>query len=405
MKVPLLPVGQLASQIRGVTYAKQDSSATPREGTIAVLRAGNIEDTGIVLRDLVYVPSSCVTADQFLCRHDVLVATSSGSLDVVGKAAQATRDLGVAFGAFCKVLRPNARVEPRYFGYYFQTPEYRRTVSRLAAGANINNLRNEHLDDLPVPVPSRDDQVRIADTLDKADAIRRRRTDAVRMTVDLLQATFVHMFGDPVTNPMAWPVGTLGDLVADFSYGTSEKCREDAQEGAVPVLRIPNIVGGEVNWDNLKHLPRIADPGLTLTHGDLLFVRTNGNPEHIGRCAVYDSERVALYASYLIRARLKAPRSAASYVQAALSMPSYRHVLTRAARTTAGNYNINVEGLRSLRLPVPPPDHMLRFKAISDQIKRIRSPLKDAAYAADQLFGSLVQRAFSCQLSSSEAVC
>jgi len=116
------------------------------------LRAGNITDDGLVFEDLVYVPAQRISAKQKVCHHDVVIAASSGSIDIVGKAAPALVDFDGGFGAFCKVLRPKSNVHPVYFAHFFKTKDYRQQVSALAAGANINNLRNEHLDDLKFPL-------------------------------------------------------------------------------------------------------------------------------------------------------------------------------------------------------------------------------------------------------------
>jgi type I restriction enzyme S subunit len=134
-------VGDIADQVRGVTYSKSEGSSEPRDGYVPIVRAGNLSEGRLTLNDLVYVPAQRVSDKQKLRRHDVVVATSSGSLDVVGKAVAATDDLEVGFGAFCKVLRPSGVVHPRYFAHFFQTPAYRSRMSRAAAGANINNLR------------------------------------------------------------------------------------------------------------------------------------------------------------------------------------------------------------------------------------------------------------------------
>ena len=179
MSVPLVRIGDLAEQVRGVTYSKADASKTPKPGFLPVLRAGNITDSGLIFDDLVYVPERRISAKQRVRANDLVVAASSGSLDVVGKAAPAKHDFSGGFGAFCKVLRPNAKVHATYFAQFFKTQDYRRRVSALAAGANINNLRNEHLDEMLVPLPPLAAQRRIADILDKADALRAQRRAAL----------------------------------------------------------------------------------------------------------------------------------------------------------------------------------------------------------------------------------
>ncbi len=208
----VVQVGEIASQIRGVTYAKSDIADGPKDGFTAVLRANNITEEGLYFSDLVHVRSKCVATKQMLRMGDILIAASSGSLSVVGKAAQAEADHEMGFGAFCKVVRPGPRVDPRYLGHFFRTGDYRRKISSLAAGANINNLKSEHIDELKIPLPPLPEQRRIAGILDQADALRRLRRVSLARLSDLSQAIFYEMFGDPITNPKSLPTVKLSEL-------------------------------------------------------------------------------------------------------------------------------------------------------------------------------------------------
>ena len=109
----------LTELIRGVTYRKGDASDTPFENAIPVLRANNITQAGIQLENLVYVPANLVSEQQKVKQNDIIVATSSGSISVVGKAARATADLNLGFGAFCGLIRPLQGVDSRFIGQYF----------------------------------------------------------------------------------------------------------------------------------------------------------------------------------------------------------------------------------------------------------------------------------------------
>ena len=212
MSIPIVTIGSISEQIRGVSYSKTDASDIRLEGYLPILRAGNITESGLTFDDSVFVPSGKISNTQKIKKNDILIAASSGSLSVVGKAARALDDFNGGFGAFCKVLRPNAKVDPAYFANYFFTSEYRRKISSVAAGANINNLRNSDIDDLEIPLPPLAEQKRLAAILDKADAIRRKRQQAIELADEFLRSVFLDMFGDPVTNPKGWEICSVGDV-------------------------------------------------------------------------------------------------------------------------------------------------------------------------------------------------
>lgn len=170
----------LAIMIRGVTYSKGDAQEKEAEGFTGVLRANNISEKGLVLDDLVYVPNHLVSNQQLVRAGDVVIATSSGSINVVGKAKQASSNLNVGFGAFCAVLRPLHEIEPRYFGFFFGTDAYRTTISALARGVNINNLKKSHFEQINIPIAPLAEQKRIADKLDTLLA----RVDQCRARLD-----------------------------------------------------------------------------------------------------------------------------------------------------------------------------------------------------------------------------
>jgi type I restriction enzyme S subunit len=396
-------VGDLAEQVRGVTYSKDDASDEPRPGYVPVLRAGNIQESRVLFDDLVYVPRERVSREQLLRKHDILIATSSGSLDVVGKAAQVTADVEAGFGAFCKVLRPSNCVHPRYFAHWFSTPAYRRRVSSLAAGANINNLRNEHLDDLEIPVPSFDEQRRVADMLDKADAIRSKRRHAIALTDDLLRSTFLDMFGDPVANPHRWPVSSVSELCEGKQYGTAEKANDEHR--GTPVLRMNNLTyTGDIDLKDLKWVELSASElgKLDLRDGDVLFNRVNSR-ELVGKTSVWQHGDGYTFAGYLIRLRMRRSVATGAYVAAAMNMSSIKRVLFAMAKPSINMANISGTDLDRLLIPVPPIKQQREYDALMRRIMDLRR--RGVADAGDELFSSLVARSFPVRLASEGRPC
>ena len=291
-----------------------------------------------------------------------------------------------------------SRVDQKFLYYALFSRGFKDSIT----GTAQPQITRQSLSPVSIPLPPLPEQKRIAAILDKADAIRRKRQQAVKLTEELLRSVFLDMFGDPVTNPKGWEVMEFGDLCEELRYGTSNMCSTDRQDGDLPVLRIPNVIGGLINWDDIKHvqLPDAETKRLRLEQGDILFVRTNGNPEYIGRCAVYDDTRPALYASYLIRARLKIEAPCLpQYASSCFTFPTYRKRLVAEAKTTAGNFNINTEGLKSLKLPIPPLSEQERFLMIRDRLATVSIRYQSGVVASDSLFTSLLQRAFRGELS------
>ena len=149
------------------------------------------------------------------------------------------------FGAFCKVLRPGPDVDPAYFAHFFLTQQYRQKVSKLAAGVNINNLRNEHLDEIQIPIPKLCEQQRLAGILDTAQALRDRRRAALTQLDTLNQSIFLDMFGDPGNNPNTWPIGALRSLGRVTTGGTPPSAKAGMFDGAIPFITPGDLESGQ----------------------------------------------------------------------------------------------------------------------------------------------------------------
>ncbi len=146
--------------IKGVTYEKQEASKEAKQGYAPILRANNISDE-INYDDLVYVPCGRIKEEQYIKKYDILLAMSSGSKHLVGKAAQVLNDFYGGFGAFCGLIRVSGEINKKIIGYFFKSSNYREMISKLSSGVNINNLRREHIESIPIPIPPLTEQHRI----------------------------------------------------------------------------------------------------------------------------------------------------------------------------------------------------------------------------------------------------
>jgi type I restriction enzyme S subunit len=169
--------------VRGVTYDKVHARSEPGEGLVPILRANNIQNGTIQIEDLVYVPEGYVSQNQYLQPGDLLIATSSGSRDVVGKTATAQPNhQKFAFGAFCSVARPKTPEIAPWIFYYTRSSAYREYVESVALGININNFRTRDLAALPLPLPPLAEQRRIVARLDALlGHVRRARAELARV--------------------------------------------------------------------------------------------------------------------------------------------------------------------------------------------------------------------------------
>jgi type I restriction enzyme S subunit len=280
------------------------------------------------------------------------------------------------------------------------------------ASISLDRLRSVEL--LLPPLP---EQQAIASVLRTVQGAKEACERVLAATRQLKQSLLHHLFTyGPVPFPQAahvplketevgsipehWSVVAIRDIETFMQYGTSSRC-ESAGSG-LPVLRIPNVVGGRIDTGDLKYLAAspVEIERHLLQRGDLLFVRTNGVRENVGRCAVYlGSPARSLFASYLIRARLAPDRALPEFVQLFTETNTGRASFTgRASGAADGKFNINTQTIRSTILPLPP---LPEQREIVEQVSAVHAKLaaeesRRAALAA--LFQSLLHHLMTGQV-------
>lgn len=296
------------------------------------------------------------------------------------------------------VIETGPRLRNRFAYYWLCT----RDLSTVAHDAHLPSMKTSSLAALLVPVPPLAEQDRIVCLLDAAEDLRRLRAEADRRTADLIPAIFYEIFGDARAQYKVMP---LSEIVEEFRYGTSNKSFPSGK----PALRIPNVIGNSIDLTDLKFVP-VSDidfERLRLRSGDVLFVRTNGNPEYIGRSAVFDSSLVQksgfdpgefIYASYLIRARPKTNCIDPNFLQHYLSSADGRMEVRKRARTSAGQYNINTERLGAIPIPMPPLALQRQFAARVAEVRALEAQQAVSRQRLDDLFQSMLHRAFRGEL-------
>jgi type I restriction enzyme S subunit len=301
------------------------------------------------------------------------------------------------------VLRyDKARLSEDYLYHALSSGTVYSQFVKMASGAVVKNLNSDVVKGVVIPLPPLAEQRRIAAILDKADGLRAKRRKALAQLDGLAQSIFKEMFRDSLRSAIRRP---LLSLVEEFRYGTSNK----SGEGGYPALRIPNVIGGAVNLTELKTVSVDVNElsRLKLLDGDLLFVRTNGNQNYVGRSAVFSRDAVAasgfdpdsfIYASYLIRARLKPESILPAVLQLFLSSEEGRRELRSYSKTSAGQFNINTEGLGALLIPDFPMGIQESFVEKLQAIEHQRLVQKACCEELDALFASLQDRAFTGKL-------
>ncbi len=285
-----------------------------------------------------------------------------------------------------KVLEPKAELDKKFLFYY---------LSSLNIESAGYSRHFKFLKDNVVPVPPLPEQKRIAAILDKADAIRRKRQQAIQLADDFLRAVFLDMFGELVTssgyaNSQKYKLLELVDYI-DYRGKTPEK-----SESGIPLITAKNVKSGYVDDEPREYIPE-ENYDAWMTRGfprknDVLFTTEAplGNVALLG-----EYEKVAI-GQRLVALRSKG-KVTHEYLLFLLLHPFVQNLIyARSSGSTVKG--IRTKELYVIELPVPDIQKQKEFSAIYWRSKSLTSNQESAHQLEELNFSALSQKAFSGQL-------
>ena len=385
-------VSNIAKQIRGVSYKPVDLHNDLNKDSVILLRANNISGGKINFDDVVYVDKKKVSSEQYLQKGDILICASSGSKNLVGKAASVSFDIKCTFGAFCKVIRPISKYA-NYLGMYFQSDIYRRIISNVAIGANINNIRNEHIDSLELSIYSDDKNNEIVSTLDALQSIiTHRRTQLEKLDL-LVKARFVEMFGNPVINPYGWEMRRLQDVCKKLTDGTHFSPKSFSS-GDYKYITAKNIKIDGFDFTGLSYVPEAVHRSIyercNPEYGDILYIK-DGVTTGIAMINTLHEEFTMLSSIALI----KYDRSLLNGIFLKTLMNSQPfYAAMRNNMGGAAITRLTVKKLCDTIVLVPPLALQKQLADFVKQVDKSKATVQKALDEAQLLFDSLMQEYF-----------
>jgi len=330
--------------------------------------------------------------------RDVLIAKITPCFEN-GKIAHARITQRFGFGSTeFHVVRPQPDVlDDRYLFHFLRRDRVRLDGERNMTGsAGQRRVPKRFLEDLSIPLPPLPEQRRIAAILDKADALRQKRREAIAKLDQLLQSVFLDMFGDPVTNPKGWSCIPL-TAVGKFKSGSTPSKSNPTFWGASFPWVSPKDMKTDYITKSIDHVTQAAFEQTALKKiapGHLLIVIR-------GMILARDFPTAINEVDVAINQDMKAietdDRFNVLFLKAALDA-ARRQLLSVVSSAGHGTKRFDRKDLEGILVPCPPIDGQERFARVVQTIRATLERNANSEHRANLLFSAVQQRAFTGQL-------
>jgi type I restriction enzyme S subunit len=388
------PLEELADSIDyGLTASAKNVLDGPKFLRITDIQNGNV--------DWAAVPSCDATDDdisKYSLRSGDIVFARTGA--TTGKSYLIREcPSRSTFASYLIRVRPGLRTEPRYLAHFFGTPDYWQQIQREAQGAGQPGVNGSKLKTLTVPLPPLAEQLRIAGILDKADAIRRKRSSITPQIHALTVSVFREMFGSSSKNERSWQTVRI-DEAGEVQLGRQRSPDYQTGEHTRPYLRVANVFEDSLDLSDVLSMD--FDPTdferCQLKPGDILL-NEGQSTELVGRPAMWNGEiPQCCFQNTLIRFRAKPDVTIPEYALAVFLDYLRSGAFARISSKTSSVAHLGASRFAGMPFPLPPLDLQSRFAETKKQIRRIVGNNERREQEENNLFHSLVQRAFRGEL-------
>lgn len=259
-------------------------------------------------------------------------------------------------------------------------------------GSTFKAISKNVLAETEIPLPSMEQQQRIAATLDKVNDLIDLRKQQLSKLDELIKSRFIEMFGDPESNHMGWDFSTIRDVVNEVKYGTSLPAVDG---GKYKYLRMNSITyDGQLDLSDLKRI-NIPDDEIEkfVAHkGDVLFNRTNSK-ELVGKTCVFNTDEPMIIAGYLIRVRVN-ERILPEFLSTVLNSDYGKRTLFGLCKAAIGQANINAQELQDIMIPIPPIELQKEFSKILQKVDKSKFEIQKSLEKLETLKKALMQKYF-----------
>lgn len=365
-----------------------------------VMRITNVQKGLVLDSDPKFVSDEIAhKASNFKLNVDDILISLTGNVGRVGKVQ--AEHLPAILNQRVGLIRPiSPEIDLQYLFQFLNSDTFEREAIQNSNGVAQLNLSSKWIENYAIPLPSLNDQIRIAHLLGKVEALIAQRKQNLQQLDDLLKSLFLEMFGDPVRNEMGWDIQPCDKAVLNISSGTSyggeDRSFENPEE--LGVLKISAVTKGTFDPAEFKVVNRaqITKNLRFVKRGDFLFSRAN-TVELVAACCVVPQDYDQLFLpDKLWVLTLNENLVTHQFFNYLLKNQRYRDIVRNLASGGHDSMlNISMKKFMTLDVPCPPIDLQNQFNGIVEKVEIIKCSYLKSLCDVEALYGAISLKSFS----------
>lgn len=309
----------------------------------------------------------------------------------IGKTAITAQDMYTNEAIIAFIDKGVFTIDPNYLYHLCCGTDWTAGTNKAVMGLTLNKAT---LLEKEIPLPDICEQRKIAAKLDKIDEIIADRQLQLELIDRAVKSRFIELFGDPVVNPKSWETVPLSALIINANNGMSRRGKD--ADGSI-VLRLVELQNGFIDYSapNRICLNDTEKKRYELVDNDFLFARVNGNPDYVGRCAVFKSiGEPVFHNDHIIRVHFDETKINGCFTSVLLNSDYGKRQMREQIKTSAGQYTISQDGIGAITAILPPLELQEQFAAFVKQTDKSKLAVQQGLQELEILKKSLMQQYF-----------
>lgn len=376
-------LGEVGQIVTGSTPStKDESNYSPKE--YCFVKPSDLPSQGIAdIEETEYFVSQVGLSKSRVLRAGSVLVSCIGSIGKIGiltKEACSNQQINA--------IIPQDETDSRFIAYSVYAQRF--VLESIANAPVVPIINKTDFSKIRIGIPPKSTQLAIVSELDKINELIRLKKEQLKDFDNLAQSLFYEMFGDPVENEKGWEAKKLGEI-GEFKNGLNFS--KDENGHSIKFLGVSDFQNKKsIASDQLDciSLSECVQEDYLLKTGDIVFVRSNGKKELIGRSVKMYITEPTTYSGFCIRCRITDEKVDKDYIAILLKTPIIRQFMTNSGRG-CNISNLNQKVLNSIPTILPPLPLQRLFAQRIEQIEREKSEVQKSIQDLETLLASRMQ--------------